>query len=195
MIRPTVGRIVDYYPFPGTPGAQPHAAQIAYVWHDRMVNLSIADHCGRRYERTSVTLHQDGDPVPVGQYCAWMDYQKDQAKHQAKHEGEQINARVAAGASDAKMTASPPWTNEDGSFKNPGCVKPKAHPEVTAIAVEMAASALYAFDPMWDDAKMCPVVGPVGDPLPWSAVAVTAESSAYRTAAETVLRAALPHLN
>lgn len=90
MIKPTVGRIVHYYPSTNEVreinakglmayAGQPLAAIIACVHSDRMVNLAIFDQGGTNFERRSVTLVQDGDDIPVGSYCAWMPYQVGQA--------------------------------------------------------------------------------------------------------------------
>lgn len=83
MIQPTIGRVVLYTPptkDPKDAGFQPHAATVAYVWNDRMVNLSIVDSNGVPYSATSVQLLQDDDAAPEGQgYCEWMAYQKTQA--------------------------------------------------------------------------------------------------------------------
>lgn len=80
MIKPTVGRVVHFYP-QGTDALsgpmEPLAAIIAYVWHDRMVNLMVIDRNGIPHARTSVYLHQDADTVnPSASYAAWMPYQK-----------------------------------------------------------------------------------------------------------------------
>ncbi len=89
VITPTVGRVVWFHPAPGGDGGlnnysrQPMAAQVCYVLGDRMVNLSVTDHAGQVVPRTSVTLRQDGDPVPTGSYCEWMPYQLGQAKKAA----------------------------------------------------------------------------------------------------------------
>jgi hypothetical protein len=40
---------------------QPMAAMIAYVWGDRMVNLSVIDHAGKQWGITSVPLRQAED--------------------------------------------------------------------------------------------------------------------------------------
>lgn len=95
MIKPTVGRVVWYRPseedlvsmttFHDVP-AQPLAAIVAYVWNDRLVNLTVSDHNGATQQRTSVPLVQEGDtPFAGGRYCEWMPYQVGQAK---KHDGE-----------------------------------------------------------------------------------------------------------
>jgi len=76
MIKPTVGRIVYYWPQPGEMShvhEQPFAAQITHVWGQGCVNLSILNENGVRYAKTSVMLAQDRPAVP-GE-CGWMDYQ------------------------------------------------------------------------------------------------------------------------
>lgn len=88
MIKPTVGRIVWLY---GAPGAnhdikQPFAASVAFVWSDRLINVSCVDHDGWQKPLRSVMLLQDDDPKPDGQpFAVWMPYQAAQAK---KHEAE-----------------------------------------------------------------------------------------------------------
>jgi len=87
MITPTIGRRVWFYPN-GTTGiptvtgsSQPCDAGIAYVWSDRLVNLTVAGHDGSQHARTSVVLLQDDDLVPTaGAYATWMPYQIGQAK-------------------------------------------------------------------------------------------------------------------
>lgn len=87
IIVPTVGRVVLFFAKNGldkdygefrvcvNPG-KPHAATVAYVHSDRLVNLSVVDANGKQFNRTSVTLRQPGDPVPQDdQYCEWMPYQ------------------------------------------------------------------------------------------------------------------------
>lgn len=87
MIKPTVGRVVWYYPFPSdpgpSPGGQPLAAHVAHVWSETCVNLMVIDANGVSYNRTSVLLVQDGSARPDVGFCEWMPYQKGQA---AKHE-------------------------------------------------------------------------------------------------------------
>lgn len=89
MIKPTVGRVVWYWPtsYDATSrgmfvydNLQPCAATVCYVHSDRMVNLSVADHMGEVVSVPSVTLLQDGDDAPskVGK-AEWMPYQKGQA--------------------------------------------------------------------------------------------------------------------
>ena len=84
MIKPTVGRIVHFYPaghepMPKTPG-EPLAAIVTCVWSDTCVNLGIFDANGGTWNKTSVLLVQDGEPKPEGgNYCTWMPYQLGQA--------------------------------------------------------------------------------------------------------------------
>lgn len=82
-IKPTIGRVVWYYPGGHAPGAQPLAAIVAHVWSDTCVNLAIFDANGVPLPNppTSVLLVQpDNDLPPVGNYCTWMPYQVGQAK-------------------------------------------------------------------------------------------------------------------
>lgn len=89
MIKPTIGRVVWYWPtaydlaqgmfaYPGSD--QPMAATVSFVHSDRMVNLSVVDHNGQAFEKRSTTLLQDGDVVrDRAGYAEWMPYQKEQA--------------------------------------------------------------------------------------------------------------------
>lgn len=97
LIKPTVGRVVWYWPSPATMAVhdmfsneptQPMAAHVAYVWHDRMVNLVAYDHKGKVHALPSVSLIQPGDDVPEGRdFCQWM-------PHQVKEQGQVITATV-----------------------------------------------------------------------------------------------------
>lgn len=92
MIKPTVGRVVWFWPadttdpkFSAHP-SQPCAATVAYVHSDSMVNLSVTDHNGVQHARTSVRLIQEGEPKPqFGSYCEWMPFQIGQSKREAMH--------------------------------------------------------------------------------------------------------------
>lgn len=94
MIKPSIGRIVWYYPsahdLQELPGMayfdtrQPLAAQIVYVWNDEMVNLAVHDQNGQPFHRRSVTLVQDGKAAPAGaSRCEWMPYQAAKAQTEA----------------------------------------------------------------------------------------------------------------
>jgi len=80
-ITPTIGRVVWFYPHGHREGSLPHAAMIAFVHSDSLVNLGVLDPNGRSYNETSVSLIQDGDPAPdSGRYATWMPFQIGQAK-------------------------------------------------------------------------------------------------------------------
>lgn len=87
MIKPTVGRIVHYYPPIVNAGCaagrallvgEPHAAIVSTVWSDTCVNLAVFDRNGVPFNLTSVRLLQDEEQMaePHYGYCAWMPYQK-----------------------------------------------------------------------------------------------------------------------
>lgn len=90
LITPTVGRVVWYWPSQQEIDAksisifdhgQPLAATVAFVYGDRMVNLSVVDHAGAQFRRTSVQLLQEGDerpPTSWGPFAEWMPYQRAQ---------------------------------------------------------------------------------------------------------------------
>lgn len=81
MIKPTVGRVVWYYPAGKTPESdQPHAAQIAYVWSDTCINIGFFDQNGIAKNATSVLLYNEEMPLPTTNYCCWMPYQLGQTK-------------------------------------------------------------------------------------------------------------------
>lgn len=77
MIKPTVGRVVNYFP-PGGSDDAPQVALIACVWSDTCVNLAIFDRSGNSVKDppTSILLVQEGNPRPSGgHFCEWMPYQ------------------------------------------------------------------------------------------------------------------------
>jgi hypothetical protein len=93
MIKPTIGRVVLYWPTGRKPGGQPHAALVAKVINDRLVNLGAVDELGRGYGVVSVTLLQDEDAEPVtGGFAEWMPYQKGQAA-----KAEQLEKQIGSG--------------------------------------------------------------------------------------------------
>lgn len=98
MIKPTIGRVVWYWPPPsdsivGNDGSQPLAALVTRVWSDTCVNLAVFDANGMPANRTSVLLHQDENPKPSSGFAEWMPYQKGQA---AKTEAIEAAAGKAA---------------------------------------------------------------------------------------------------
>lgn len=109
MIEPTVGRVVWYrHPAENSPipqlGDPPHAAIVAFVHSERLVNLTVLAHNGRPYPMADVLLLQDSDVPPVAApYAEWMPYQKGQA---AKTEA--LQAQAAAQASKPAEPAPAP---------------------------------------------------------------------------------------
>lgn len=104
MISPTVGSVVWFRKDRNEAESgfaahsnQPCAAIVAYVWNDRMVNLSVFDHNGSQHSRTSVHLRQPEDPIPSGSYCEWMPYQKGQAAKTEHLEGHVGDTPTSAG--------------------------------------------------------------------------------------------------
>lgn len=100
MISPTVGRVVWFWPSTQdtrvamavrsprrSPESgdfeqpQPLAALVAYVFDDRLVNLTVSDHDGNTYARQNVQLVQEADAKPDGvSFATWMPFQVGQAK-------------------------------------------------------------------------------------------------------------------
>jgi hypothetical protein len=87
MIKPSIGRIMWYWPHKDSRADQPWAAIVVYVHNDNMVNLAVHDHEGNGKTKSSVPVVQDGSPHTAGDspYVEWMPYQIGQAK---KHEAE-----------------------------------------------------------------------------------------------------------
>lgn len=83
MISPTIGRVVLFHPAPNRLGArpaQPWPALVAFVHHDRSVNLGGFMHNGEPFSATNVPLLQDDDVASEGDaYAEWMPYQRGQA--------------------------------------------------------------------------------------------------------------------
>lgn len=78
MIKPTIGRVVWYYPIDAI--YEPLAAIICHVWSNYCVNLAYFDENGVAANATSVPLHQDGiGAKPQRFFCEWMPYQLGQA--------------------------------------------------------------------------------------------------------------------
>lgn len=76
MIKPTIGRILQYIPLPTEPGIhyedQPWAAIITCVRSDTQVNLAVFDAHGISMPRRDVFLAQDGgDAPPTHGYAKW----------------------------------------------------------------------------------------------------------------------------
>jgi len=88
MIKPSIGRIMWYWPEKVSRGDQPWPAIVSYVHGDNMVNLSVWNAEGHAQNgKTSVPVVQDGSPYTAGDspYVEWMPFQVGQAK---RHEAE-----------------------------------------------------------------------------------------------------------
>lgn len=82
MIKPTIGRVVWYYPHGRTQkeaNKQPHAAIIAHVYGDDCISIGYFDSNGVAKFATSVHLCQDSEPRPDFAFAEWMPYQIGQA--------------------------------------------------------------------------------------------------------------------
>jgi hypothetical protein len=64
-MKPTIGRIVHYHPYPGT---QPEAAIVVAVHGDTCVNLSVCNAGGTWSTKTSVSEYAEGS---AGEHWAW----------------------------------------------------------------------------------------------------------------------------
>lgn len=86
IIKPTIGRVVWYWPTQGVrcESDQPRAALITYVHEDDLVNIISFTKYGVAVPIQKVLLVQEGVEHPVtGHFAQWMPYQVGQAK---KHE-------------------------------------------------------------------------------------------------------------
>ena len=124
MIKPTVGRMLHYYPASEDGGAiisfgQPLAATIAHVWNDRCINIAYLDTNGVWRGKTSVLLvHENDEARPGAGYCVWMPYQKGQAAktdslerkllESANHGVAGLNVRARHDALDSLLAARIP---------------------------------------------------------------------------------------
>lgn len=84
MIKPSVGRIVWFYPHVDEgrdPNGQPLAGTIAKVIDDRVVNLTVSAADGSTYGAQHVALLQPGDELvdPSQAHATWMPFQLGQA--------------------------------------------------------------------------------------------------------------------
>lgn len=79
QIKPTLGRVIHFYPRHDEP---PLTALIVKVNADESVNLAIFDVLGQpwRSGNTNIPVVQDGEEHPLcGSFCKWMSYQVGQA--------------------------------------------------------------------------------------------------------------------
>jgi hypothetical protein len=95
MIKPTVGRTVNYWPARADLG-QPNAAIIAYVHSDTQINIAAFDANGNHTSITNVHLHQEGEERPSGGFAEWMPYQREQAAKTAGFTAEQVQSAQQA---------------------------------------------------------------------------------------------------
>lgn len=85
MIRPHIGDAMLYWPgqYEGSVAGichfagHPMTATVAWVFSDRKVSLSVADHSGAQFAARGVTLMQgDESYQPIGAYCEWTPQRK-----------------------------------------------------------------------------------------------------------------------
>lgn len=79
MIKPTVGRVVWYWPGKSNHDGQPLAAIVTYVHSDTEINLAVFDRSGATSGRQNVLLLQDGTSASLRDedpFAEWMPYQK-----------------------------------------------------------------------------------------------------------------------
>lgn len=115
MIVPTVGRVVLFFAKGGmhldprricVHDGEPHAAIVAYVIDDRLVNLSVFDANGVQFSEVGVPLRQPGDPEPKdGRYCQWMDYQIEKAEKEAAEGLAAFDAAIPAAEGEEEPAA------------------------------------------------------------------------------------------
>ena len=97
MIKPTIGRVVWYWPAATetdicSGGEQALPALIAHVHNDTCVNIGGFDSNGQPFARPNVYLHQEEIPRPTDDFAEWMPYQKDQAAKTEQAEVEPAGA-------------------------------------------------------------------------------------------------------
>lgn len=83
LIRPTVGRVVWYWPNAKAvnDGEQPRAAILTYVQDDHTVNLVSFGHDGFPLPHHGIRLLEVDEPAPAsGHFACWMPFQAGQAK-------------------------------------------------------------------------------------------------------------------
>lgn len=92
MIKPTIGRVIWFYPT-ADDRFEPWPALINKVHGDRCVNVAGFNDDGTPFSRNSCQLVQDGDPKPVGAHASWMPYQVGQAKKEEPKDGQTASAQ------------------------------------------------------------------------------------------------------
>jgi hypothetical protein len=99
MISPSIGRIVWLYLRGKTQlqaKEQPHAAIVAYVHSDTLINVAYFDSNGLHQRAAGVRLLQEGEEAPGTPFCAWMPYQQEKAKA-GDHNSESAEPRPQPG--------------------------------------------------------------------------------------------------
>lgn len=75
-MKPSIGRVVWYYPATREPGDQPWPALISYVTSDDNINVGGFRYDGTPFNDSGVSLFLPDAPLPEqGPYCTWMPYQ------------------------------------------------------------------------------------------------------------------------
>ena len=106
MIKPTVGRIVWYWPgdaeksLMAVNGLAPLAAIVTAVF-DMTVNLVVFDAKNAAFGIGGVLLYQGDGPRPYGNFCEWMPYQIGQAA-----KAEALEHDLAEASKDFNLTTA-----------------------------------------------------------------------------------------
>lgn len=80
LIKPSIGRVVWFYPAGHSREGQALPALISYVHSDACINVGGFDQNGNPVSATSVALIPAGEPLPeTGHVATWMPYQAAQA--------------------------------------------------------------------------------------------------------------------
>jgi hypothetical protein len=120
-ITPTIGRVVWFYPHGHREGSLPHAAMIAFVHSDSLVNLGVLDPNGRSYNETSVSLVQDGDAAPdSGRFATWMPFQIGQAKQAEAKTADPEHTEPVVATGDAATGSDGPDAAADQETQQAG---------------------------------------------------------------------------
>jgi hypothetical protein len=160
-MSPSIGRKVWYHPSIATVAVHgmhvndpdvPMDASICYVWHDRMINISVADHAGKLHAITSVTLIAPGEPEPEDRdYCKWMPYQVKQASKDGEVTATVVTTgEPAAPASAALPPAVPTVTSLEQAIREAGADQA---PRVTMQDIEANIISQHFFTAADGDCK------------------------------------------
>lgn len=86
-MKPSIGRVVWFFPAGHHKGDQPNSAQIAFVHSDTCINVGALNANGESYAKTSVRLLAPDEPAPFNEhgqatenFAQWMPYQVQQAE-------------------------------------------------------------------------------------------------------------------